>query len=76
MVARRCANTPGPDQTAHRELRELLVALRDLLDGPPLSVRFRLTMEALLDMLGEQDLGKRLATRDHLSAYLAETWGE
>ena len=33
-------------------------------------------MEALLDMLGEQDLGKRLATRDHLSAYLAETWGE
>lgn len=40
-----------------RELRELPVAVRDLLDGPPLSVRFRLTMEALLDMLGEQGLG-------------------
>jgi hypothetical protein len=33
-------------------------------------------METLLDMLGEQDLGKRLAAREHISAYLADTWGQ
>jgi hypothetical protein len=64
------------DDTARRELRELLVMVRDALDQPPLSVKFRLTMEAVLDMLGEQDLAKRLAAREHISAYLAETWGE
>jgi hypothetical protein len=67
---------PKDDDIARRDLRELLTMLRDLLDGPPLSVKFRLTIEALLDMLGEQDLDKRLATRDRISAYLAETWGE
>jgi hypothetical protein len=49
--------------------------LRDGLDQPPLSVTLRLTMEAVLDLLGEQDLGKRLAARQHLSAYLAEIRG-
>jgi hypothetical protein len=34
------------------------------LDQPPLSVKLRLTMEAVLDLLGEQDLGKRLAERE------------
>jgi len=67
---------PKDDDIARRDLRELLVMLRDLLDGPPLSVKFRLCMEAVMDLLGEQDLRKRLAAREHLSAYLAETWGE
>jgi hypothetical protein len=67
---------PKDDDIARRELRELLAGVRDLLDGPPLSVKFQLTMEALLDLLGEQDLDKRLATRDRISAYLAETWSE
>jgi hypothetical protein len=67
---------PNSDDIARRDLRELLTMLRDGLDQPPLSVKLRLAMEAVLDLLGEQDLGKRLAARDHLSAYLAETWGE
>jgi hypothetical protein len=57
---------PKDDDSARRELRELLTTLRDGLDQPPLSVRFRLTMEAVLDLLGEQDLGKRLAAREHI----------
>ena len=67
---------PNSDDIARRDLRELLTMLRDGLDQPLLSVKFRLTMEAVLDMLGEQDLDKRLAAREHLSAYLAETWGQ
>jgi hypothetical protein len=67
---------PNSDDIARRDLRELLTMLRDGLEQPPLSVKFRLTMEAVLDMLGEQDLDKRLAAREHLSAYLAETWGQ
>ena len=67
---------PKDDDIARRELRELLVMLRDGLDQPPLSVKFRLAMEAVLDLLGEQNLGKRLAARKHISAYLAGTWGE
>jgi hypothetical protein len=67
---------PKDDDIVRRELRELLVMLRDGLDQPPLSVKFRLAMEAVLDLLGEQNLGKRLAVREHISAYLAGTWGE
>jgi hypothetical protein len=67
---------PKSDDIARRDLRELLTMLRDGLDQPPLSVKLRLTMEAVLDLLGEQDLSKRLATREHISAYLAEMWGE
>jgi hypothetical protein len=67
---------PKDDDIARRELRELLVMLRDGLDQPPLSVKFRLAMEAVLDLLGEENLGKRLAAREHISAYLAGTWGE
>jgi hypothetical protein len=33
-------------------------------------------MEAVLDLLGGQDLGEGLAAREHLSAYLTDTWGE
>jgi hypothetical protein len=64
------------DDTARRELRELLTMLRDQLSMPPLSPAFVVAMEAILRMLGEQDLGKRMAVRDQISAYLAETWGE
>jgi hypothetical protein len=64
------------DDSARRDLRELLTMLRDGLDQPPLSVKLRLAMEAVLDLLGEQDLDKRLAARERISAYLAETWGE
>jgi hypothetical protein len=67
---------PKDDDIAQRDLRELLVMLRDGLSQPPLSAKFRLALEAVLDLLGEQDLGKRLAARERISAYLAETWGE
>jgi hypothetical protein len=64
------------EDIARRDLRELLVMLRDGLGQPPLSLKFRLTMEAVLDLLGEQDLGMRLAAREHILAYLADTWRE
>jgi hypothetical protein len=67
---------PRKDDTARRELRELLTKVRDQLDGPPLSPALVLTLRALLGMLGEQDLGKRRLIRDDISVYLAETWGE
>jgi hypothetical protein len=67
---------PKDDDIAQRDLPELLVMLRDGLSQPPLSAKFRLALEAVLDLLGEQDLGKRLAARERISAYLAETWGE
>jgi hypothetical protein len=31
---------------------------------------------AAVDLLREQDLGKRMAMREQLSTYLTETWGE
>jgi hypothetical protein len=49
--------------------------LGNSLGHPPLSVKFRLAMEATLDLLGER-IGRRLAAREHLSADLAETLGE
>jgi nitrate/nitrite-specific signal transduction histidine kinase len=64
------------DDTARRDLRELLTMLRDQLSMPPLSPALRTALEAILRMLGEQDLGKRVVMRDQISAYLAETWGE
>jgi hypothetical protein len=67
---------PNSDDIAHRDLRDLLTMLRDGLDQPQLSVKLRLTMEAVLDLLGEQDLGKRMAMREQIQAHLAETWGE
>jgi hypothetical protein len=64
------------DDTARRDLRELLTMLRDQLSMPPLSPSFVVVLKAILNMLGEQDLDKRLAIRERISAYLAETWGE
>jgi len=66
----------NPNDIARRDLRELLTMLRDQLGMPPLSPAFVVALKAILNMLGEQDLGKRLAVREQISAYLAETWGE
>jgi hypothetical protein len=61
-VLERHPSTPTLRLAAARsDLRDLLLMLRDGLGQPPLSAKFRLTMETLLDLLGEQDLGKRLA---------------
>jgi hypothetical protein len=67
---------PNSDDLARRSPPELLTMLRDGLDQPPLSVKLRPAMEAVLDLLGEQDLGKRMAMREQIQTYLAETWGE
>ena len=64
------------DDTARTELRELLVMLRDALGQPPVGALLAALAIRVIRMLAEQDLGKRLAMREQISAYLAETWGE
>jgi Mg2+/Co2+ transporter CorC len=63
------------DDTPRRELRDLLVMLRDALGQPPLSAKMRLCVEGVMDLLGEQDVAKRLASRDRLDAMVAELDG-
>jgi hypothetical protein len=63
------------DDTARQELRDLLGMLRDALGQPPLSVKLRLCMEGVMDLLGEKDIAKRMATRDRLDDALAELEG-
>ena len=63
------------DHTARRELRDLLVMLRDALGQPPLPAKMRLCVEGVMDLLGEQDDAKRLASRDRLDAMVAELDG-
>ncbi len=67
---------PKQDDTARRELRELLTMLRDALGQPPLGTQLAAMAIRTIRLLAEQDLGKRLAMREQISAYLAETWGE
>ena len=75
---------PGPrrdplakqDDTARSELRDLLVMLRDALGQPPVGALLAAMAIRTIRMLAEQDLGKRMALREQISAYLAETWGE
>jgi hypothetical protein len=67
---------PKPEDTARQETREFLVMLRDGLSQPPLGAMLATTLIAMVRLMAEQDLGKRLATRDRISAFLAETWGE
>ena len=50
--------------------------LRDQLSQPPLSVGMRLCMESVMDMLGEQDIAKRLATRVRLDDILTDLDGQ
>jgi hypothetical protein len=64
------------DDTSRRELRDLLVMLRDALGQPPVGALLAAMAIRTIRMLAEQDLGKRMAMRDQIQAYLAETWGE
>jgi hypothetical protein len=64
-----------PEDIARRETREVLVSLRDALGQPPLPVVMRLCIEGVMDLLGEQNIDKRLAARDRLDAVVAELDG-
>jgi hypothetical protein len=64
------------DDTARGELRDLLVMLRDALGQPPLGRLVAAMAIRTIRMLSEQDLGKRMAMREQIQAYLVETWGE
>jgi hypothetical protein len=64
-----------PEDTARAETRAFLVSLRDGLSQPPLSAKMRLCIEGVMDLLGEQDIAKRLASRDRLDAMVAELDG-
>jgi hypothetical protein len=66
---------PKPEDTARAETRELLVMVRDALGQPPLGAMLATTLIALVRLLAEQDLGKRLASRDRIDAMLAELDG-
>jgi hypothetical protein len=63
------------DDTARRELRDLLVMVRDAL-GQPVGALLAAMAIRTIRILAEQDLGKRLVLREQISAYLAATWGE
>jgi hypothetical protein len=64
------------DDTAPSDLRDLLVMLRDALGQPPLGALLAAMAIRTIRLLAEQDLGKRLAMREQIQAYLVETWGE
>jgi hypothetical protein len=64
------------DDTSRRELRDLLVMLRDALGQPPVGALLATLAIRTIRMLAEQDLGKRMAMREQIHAYLVETWGE
>ena len=67
---------PKQDDTARSDLRDLLVMLRDALGQPPVGALLAAMAIRTIRMLAEQDLGKRLAMREQIQTYLAETWGE
>ena len=64
------------DDTSRQELRELLVMLRDALGQPPVGALLAALAIRVIRMLAEQDLGKRMAMREQIQTYLADTWGE
>jgi hypothetical protein len=64
------------DDTAPGDLRDLLVMLRDALGQPPLGRLVAAMAIRTIRLLSEQDLGKRMAMREQIHAYLVETWGE
>ena len=64
------------DDTAPSDLRDLLVMLRDAFGQPPLGALLAALAIRTIRLLAEQDLGKRVALREQIQAYLAETWGE
>jgi hypothetical protein len=61
-----------PEDTARAETRAVLVTLRDALGQPPLPVVMRLCIEGVMDLLGEQNVDKRLAARDRLDDILGD----
>lgn len=67
---------PKPDDIARRELRDLLVMLRDALGQPPVGALLAALAIRTIRLLAEQDLGKRMAMREQIQTYLVETWGE
>jgi hypothetical protein len=67
---------PKDDDIARQDLRNLLTMLRDALGQPPIGALLAAMAIRTIRMLAEQDLGKRMAMREQISAYLAETWGE
>ena len=64
-----------PEDAARAETREVLIGLRDALGQPPLSAVMRLVIEGVMDLLGEQNIDKRLASRDRINWVLAELDG-
>jgi hypothetical protein len=64
-----------PDDIARAETRAFLVSLRDALGQPPPPVVMRLVIEGVLELLGEGNVDKRLASRDRLGAMVAELDG-
>jgi hypothetical protein len=69
--------TVAKDETTagRQETRAFLRAVHDGLGQPPLGAQLRATIVRILDLLAEQDLGKRIAMREQISAYLVETSG-
>jgi hypothetical protein len=66
---------PKPEDIVGRETRTFLAYLRDALGQPPLDAVMATVTIAMVRLLAEQDIGKRLASRDHLDAVLAELDG-
>ena len=64
------------DDTAPSDLRDLLVMLRDALGQPPIGALLAALAIRTIRLLAEQELGKRIAMREQIQAYLVETWGE
>jgi hypothetical protein len=64
------------DDTARSDLRELLVMPRDALGQPPVGALLAAMAIRTIRLLAEQDLDKRMAMREQIQTYLAETWGE
>jgi hypothetical protein len=63
---------PKPEDTARQETREFLAMVRDALGQPPLGATLAAALMAMVRLLAEQDLGKRVAARDRLDAMLAD----
>jgi hypothetical protein len=67
---------PNPEDTARQNTREFLVLVRDGLSQPPLGAMLATAIIAMVRLLAEQDLGKRLASRDSIDAMLADLYGD
>jgi hypothetical protein len=63
------------EDIARGEVRAFLGSLRDALSQPPLPATVHRSLDRFLELLAEQDLGRRLASRDRVDAMLAELDG-